>query len=1570
MRKLSSFLLLTILLVSFTCSFVSFNILPVQATTETRYLTSTLVDTAYNLSTAQTAAKVETSIGVSAAEESIIIYCGIKIYVLTSAYASTLISGSSAVAIITRTLSATENWDTSTTWAHAANATAGKAVKIEVYADTNNPPTTLRYTYKTENMTEFTGISGDTWTVYYTGRSVYSSPTKKTTAYFSFGITANYNARIDGFAVTYAPPATLTYANVSAFRTSDGLPYVFGGQTASFVANWTASGTLDRFILSTNSSGPWTNETAISFSANTWSNTTKVVNATGDIQLGWRIYANSTTGTANDTGIQTLYIWKYVPPPSDHILGHTYGFSWTGGIYFKGAHDVIYVAYLNSTVSPWEYNVAAYDVNTSAWFTADMGISTPYTDNHYDPSISVVPDGRLIVLIGYFTPLKFVLSTNNATTETNTSKLISQWESMCNMSDVTSIWSYPVSCHFTDRLVVFGREGSSGGGNVTELIWKANTNVTSYVTTMDNSYTEWSFAYLYPYLDADGRGIFLTQAQNTQGNRSGWYNWNKTSNIGSADVLTGATLKIYANLSKTGTGVATCTATLMVNGTTHNNTMNTVGWKTYEWDVSAYVTSGYDLQNASLCFTEAGTFYESTIRYYNISWAAISYNYTGFGAATNLFLPPVGFDSTYWQFTYNSTGTIIGAGYGYDSTAGHYENVYGMYSNDKGDTWCRLNETTPQTLPYNLTGALLSTTTLYTRCSGVCVDENGKLSIACQTFGSIYALFGADSKLAICSYNSTLGSATGVWSVANATDAISGAQLTGYSDIMQSLFLDSWYGRPSIWIAPDTILKYVRIPNSVTQFLAVSNDTTHTGMILGAGNIQESLGYYSLFTDETNTKALGTTAVGTIKQNMDDRTIWGSRYSPPENGTLDWGVFYGEFNYSAPDANWKMAIYFAGNMSLLGSSTGSAITSGIGGTGWSLKTSFPSSSNPIVYQGVDYWVCFEMDKNGTTSFYATTDAVNVNYTFYAVGYPYIGDFPSTITPTAYQNQSISILCASSLLHIRGLGVMEFTDTGTNTSIRGVMCQFRTYVHCDNGLSYSYLRSNNSGVWDNTTYSMSLSSNARYVYFNVTISATAQKVLWEIWVNDSNNNWGHTNTQTLTLSIDLIVISEGTINHYFADFFIKELFLSNNIYFHTYTLLLINKELGLNPSGSLGAYAMLLKEMELFELFSQGVAWFAGIFQWKDLGFESSNTLAVYASQDIGKELAYSSSPAIRLLSDMSWPKELMSLSYFQNVNVFSSSTFGKELGFANMDAISLFSQYDLTKEMSLLFKDAVTVWSSLGLGIEKLVTELTVFSYDTGKPLAHLIKTKELSYNIFSLVRFFDTSILNVEFGFLNYARINPLVYFNANKELAFNAYGLPHLFSQSEVSKELQLGFNNIVKLWGDGTVGIEKGFVELSLFNFDKTNPLSYLNLNKELAFNMYGLPHLFSQHYVSQELLFGFNNVIRFFSDMNIGKELTIPNFEVFNHDTIRLFDNLAVTKEIYIAFTTILFGNLNILSSMIPIGQINLLGPSVLAPSNFWKILAMFSIVMLMATSVFLVEKQQKKTKSQRDDGNNS
>ena len=198
--------------------------------------------------------------------------------------------------------------------------------------------------------------------------------------------------------------------------------------------------------------------------------------------------------------------WPPLPPVSRYIDGK----SVVGGrhhIYYNGCKEVIYIAYLNTSFSPWKYQVRCFDLESYRWYGPFNISDAPSSDIHYMPSISVLPDGRLIIMYGYYSPLKFRISTYSADTESNLTKLLSNWGAEYSISPRwTSNLCYPEAVKTDNYLLIFGRDGTSYEGNWTYFRFAVDNWVYSYVGSFDNSTYNgtWQFVGLEPYVDEFG----------------------------------------------------------------------------------------------------------------------------------------------------------------------------------------------------------------------------------------------------------------------------------------------------------------------------------------------------------------------------------------------------------------------------------------------------------------------------------------------------------------------------------------------------------------------------------------------------------------------------------------------------------------------------------------------------------------------------------------------------------------------------------------------------------------------------------------------------------------------------------------------------------------------------------------------------------------------------------------------------------------------------------------------------------------------------------------------------------
>jgi hypothetical protein len=101
-------------------------------------------------------------------------------------------------------------------------------------------------------------------------------------------------------------------SNMSTNETAAGSPCLFS-------AYWTDNVGLANYTFAWNDTGEWVNDSIVDFSGTgNWSNVTKPLNSTPKT-IGWRIYANDTSGNLNDTGIQLLTLKDATKPVPSNI---------------------------------------------------------------------------------------------------------------------------------------------------------------------------------------------------------------------------------------------------------------------------------------------------------------------------------------------------------------------------------------------------------------------------------------------------------------------------------------------------------------------------------------------------------------------------------------------------------------------------------------------------------------------------------------------------------------------------------------------------------------------------------------------------------------------------------------------------------------------------------------------------------------------------------------------------------------------------------------------------------------------------------------------------------------------------------------------------------------------------------------------------------------------------------------------------------------------------------------------------------------------------------------------------
>jgi len=430
---------------------------------------------------------------------------------------------------------------------------------------------------------------------------------------------------------------------------------------------------------------------------------------------------------------------------------------------------------------------------------------------------------------------------------------------------------------------------------------------------------------------------------------------------------------------------------------------------------------------------EGGTvFWESKLYYNdNIGWcgndSTVFINGTSAGVS----------NSIYWNWYHDTQYGIMGAGSVQIPNTGmsdtqHY-NIYFVYSPDCGTTWKLANGTILST-PISCSSLLIDNTmesnpSMSIMNSCPILDENGNVIIATDYFAypTYSTCFGYQFQWTTMDYyNATPGSPNGVWNFQNITDAQSGNLIqgffTGYGDSV-GIIKDSYYGRPAFWIEiNDSQIYYIRVPNSVSSFLAVVTDTSQPYCFCEPDGIcpsdTASISYSWEWSLITHTMPVGNSSEPyEYDQNLSQSTIYGCLYTATANSTISEGSFYAYVPQYMEGCNYQIAVYgYNGtNWNLLGNSD---YCSGLGSgwiygtyttrawTGWTPTVSF---STPIsLVSGTQYLICLYLNyimragSPWTNPAFVYDDSTMVNQT---IAFSTSDGFPPTITSPTYHNWS-------------------------------------------------------------------------------------------------------------------------------------------------------------------------------------------------------------------------------------------------------------------------------------------------------------------------------------------------------------------------------------------------------------------------------------------------------------------------------------------------------------------------------------------------------------------------------------
>jgi len=192
------------------------------------------------------------------------------------------------------------------------------------------------------------------------------------------------------------------------------------------------------------------------------------------------------------------------------------------------------------------------------------------------------------------------------------------------------------------------------------------------------------------------------------------------------------------------------------------------------------------------------------------------------------------------------------------------------------------------------------------------------------------------------------------------------------------------------------------------------------------------------------------------------------------------------------------------------------VVSGVGGYRTTIKT------NGVVYNGTAY------SPAGTTWYtystnYTTNPNTGVAWTIAQVdalqiGVQLIGEYYAS-SDTYLYGRCTQVYVVIDYTPAGDTISPTYSNTGTNTTVAGQPCQFSVLWNDNVNVSGFIFGTNNTGAWVNDTWvSFTVFYNSTAAWSNVTktLNSTIHIVIqWQIWANDTSNNWNTTGTQTLT-----------------------------------------------------------------------------------------------------------------------------------------------------------------------------------------------------------------------------------------------------------------------------------------------------------------------------------------------------------------------------------------------------------------------------------------------------------------------
>jgi hypothetical protein len=767
----------------------------------------------------------------------------------------------------------------------------------------------------------------------------------------------------------------------------------------------------------------------------------------------------------NNSTVQDALVLNNTPTPAmgQVNFGYNSGFSMTNTFFngtATGGRACLYFAYQNSTYygaggAKWAYMLKAYDTTSFNWTkSVYFGDSQPDV-GHYTPSVSVMPDGHLIYIWGYSSPLYYKISIYSAKTESNITRLISNWTaSLFTLSTgILGNVAYSQVYRYNDRLVIFGRTGTSSNGAWAEMTYTNNTHAESFTSAFTNDYSGWTtHGWMYntnvPPMDATNASIYI-DAKGSNKKSGLWYFWH----IYNGTIYMNQKIKsVFLNISVSyvnGTaGVDVYTTKSSSNYYLRKEgTITAIGWHSFN------VTDRFSDYHHMIGHTPDIVAYDVVLNttsntgihdYVKINGFKLDLVYDGFDIIYKNFVETnhslLGGDSIYGQ-EYQQGNYFFFSGTVYQGTTNQETNAYFLYSTDEGITWKTVDGIT-KTRPILASDCLIfrrSSSQRY-RTLGACLDENNHPVVLSWERNATGGM-GDDGFLFYAQYSGTLG-ASGSWTYKKAVND-NGLALMG--SMALGMDFNKYYQRPTFWTtcnASNYAMTFY-VHKSDNTFTKIYQDTSHHYVFPWVNYMTNNAPiYFNSFTSESWWDTLGKwDSIGTnqspfIKKGVIYACEFTANYTVPitsmtlycNTSTVWWQA--GLYNVTGTGNNrvWK----------LMANSTQYKTSSDTPARWINRNIPLSFSKAPLVTAGQRYLIAWRSNSStGIRYYYSSNTTVGQAFRYNST-WQNGGVFPSQISASdiagsngQFLNQAVSVVAYPTFCSVRGAGAPTATISPIN-----------------------------------------------------------------------------------------------------------------------------------------------------------------------------------------------------------------------------------------------------------------------------------------------------------------------------------------------------------------------------------------------------------------------------------------------------------------------------------------------------------------------------------------------------------